>query len=88
MPLISAGYHDKGKGLAGLKDGLEAGFKLYEKIDYVSQDQKVSIRGLKADVSGSYRMKVVIRGHEVMLAGKEHLQLVKEPSGWKITAGL
>ncbi|HEY3307483.1 MAG TPA: nuclear transport factor 2 family protein [Desulfuromonadaceae bacterium] len=88
MPLISANYHDKGKDLAQLKNALAAGFKIYEKIEYRPNEQNISIRGLKADVNGSYRMKVVIRGHEMVLDGKEHLELVKEPSGWKITAGL
>lgn len=86
--LISAAYNDKGKDLAQLKEGLENGFKTYEKINYQTNERKIRIRDKKAEVSGSYRMRVVIRGNELVLDGKERLLLVKEPAGWKITAGL
>jgi hypothetical protein len=48
----------------------------------------VRYSGQQAEVSGSYRMKVVIRGQEMVLDGKQHLTFTREPDGWKITAGL
>lgn len=88
LKVISTAYSDKGKGFDQVRDGLEAGFKVYEQVSYQSDDRKVRISGKRAEVAGTYRMKVVIRGHEMVLDGKEHLTLAREPDGWKIIAGL
>lgn len=88
LKVISADYSDKGKGFGQLRDSLEAGFKVYEQVSYQADDQKVRISGKRAEVAGTYRMKVLIRGHEMALDGKEHLILAREPDGWKIISGL
>ena len=88
MTVISPAYSDRGKDLAQLKDGLETGFKVYDSLSYQANEQKITIKGKQAEVKGSYRMKVVIRGKEMVLDGKEHLLLSKEADGWKIIAGL
>lgn len=88
LTVISPAYSDRGKELAQLKDGLEAGFKVYDSLTYQANEQKITIKGRQAEVTGTYRMKVVIRGREMVLDGKEHLLLSKEADGWKITAGL
>lgn len=88
LTVISPVYSDKGKDRAQLQDGLEAGFKIYDSVVYQADEQKVKIKGKQAEVTGSYRMKVVIRGKEMVLDGKEHLLLSKESDGWKIIAGL
>jgi hypothetical protein len=86
--VISPSYSDKRKGFAQVREGLEAAFKLYEQVSFEEDDQKVHYSGQQAEVSGTYRMKVVIRGHEMVLDGKEHLVFTREPDGWKIIAGL
>jgi len=88
LMIISPAYSDKGKDRAQLQDGLEAGFKIYDSVRYQAGEQKLQIKGKQAEVTGTYRMKVVIRGKEMVLDGKEHLVLAKEPDGWKIIAGL
>lgn len=88
LTVISPAYSDKGKDRAQLKDGLEAGFKVYDSVYYQADEQKVKIKGKQAEVAGTYRMKVVIRGREMVLDGKEHLLLAKESDGWKIISGL
>lgn len=88
LKVISTAYSDKGKGFDQVRDGLEAGFKVYDQVSYQSADRKVEISGKRAEVAGTYRMKVVVRGHEMVLDGKEHLTLAREPDGWKIIAGL
>ena len=88
LTVISPAYSDKGIDRTRLQDGLEAGFKVYDNVYYQPGEQKVQIKGKQAEVTGTYRMKVVIRGKEMVLDGKEHLLLTKEPDGWKIVAGL
>ena len=88
LGVISPAYSDKGKDFDLLRDGLEAGFKVYDRVSYQSDEQKVTIDGKRAEVAGKYRMKVVIRGHEMVLDGTERLTLAKEADGWKIIAGL
>lgn len=88
LTIVSPAYNDKGKDLAKLRDRLEAGFKVYESVSYQADEQNVEIKGKRAVVNGTYRLKVVIRGREMVLDGKEHLTLSKEPDGWKIIAGL
>ncbi len=86
--IISPAYSDKGKNRVQLQDGLEAGFKIYDSVYYQADEQKIAIKGKQAEVAGSYRMKIVIHGKEMVLDGKEHLILAKEHDGWKIVAGL
>ena len=86
--IISPAYSDKGKNRVQLQDGLEAGFKIYDSVYYQADEQKIAVKGKQAEVTGSYRMKIVIRGKEMVLDGKEHLILAKEHDGWKIVAGL
>lgn len=88
LTVISPAYGDRGKDLAQLRDGLEAGFKIYDSVYYQADEQKITIKGKQAEVAGTYRMKVVIRGKEMLLDGKEHLVLTKEADGWKIISGL
>ena len=88
LTIISPNYRDKGKDREQLQDGLEVGFKVYDSVSYQADAQKLVIKGNQAEVIGTYRMKVVIRGKEMVLNGKEHLVLAKEPDGWKIIAGL
>ena len=88
LTVISPAYSDKGKDRVQLQDGLEAGFKIYDSVVYRADEQNVKIKGKQAEVTGTYRMKVVIRGKEMVLDGKEHLLLTKEADGWKIIAGL
>lgn len=88
LSLISPAYNDGGKTFAGLRDGLEAGFKTYDTVSYRAEEQKVEIRGQRAEVTGGYCMKVVIRGHEMALEGRERITLAREPGGWKIVGGL
>jgi hypothetical protein len=86
--VISQDYSDKGKDRLQVLAGLEKGFTVYESIYYQADEQKVAVSGKQAEVTGAYRMKVVIRGREMVLNGKERLVLVKGPEGWKIIAGL
>lgn len=88
LAVISPAYSDRGKDLAQLRDGLEAGFKIYDSVNYQAAEQKITIKGKQAEVTGTYRMKVVIRGKEMVLDGKERLVLAKESDGWKIISGL
>lgn len=88
LTIISPDYSDKGKNMSQLQDGLETGFKIYDSANYQADEQKVIFKGNKAEVTGSYRLKVVIRGREMVLAGQEHLVLTRESGDWKIVAGL
>ncbi len=88
MTVISPAYNDKGKDFARLRDSLETGFKVYDAVFYQADEQNVEFEGKKAKVNGTFRLKVVIRGKEMVLDGKEHLTLAKEAGVWKIIAGL
>jgi hypothetical protein len=88
MTVISPAYSDRGKDRTRLQEGLEAGFKVYDSLNYQADAQKITIKGRQAEMTGTYRMKVVIRGREMVLDGKEHLLLSKEADGWKVIAGL
>lgn len=88
LKVVSPDYNDRGKHFQELRDSLNAGFKVYDSVSYRSEAQQVKIDGKQAEVTGKYRLKVVIRGKEMVLDGKEHLKLVKGADGWKITAGL
>ena len=88
LTTISARYNDRGRDYAALRDSLEASFKIFESVSYQAGVQKVAISDNKAEVSGEYRMRVVIRGKEMSLDGREHIWLAREAGGWKIIAGL
>lgn len=88
LKVVSPEYSDRGKHFQELQDSLDAGFKIYDSVSYQSDAQQVTIDGKQAEVTGRYRLKVVIRGKEMVLDGKEHLKLAKGADGWKITAGL
>lgn len=89
LSIISSAYKDdKGRDLARLRDALAISFKTFERISYQAEDQTIKVSGKQAEVAGKYRMKLVIRGREVVLSGKEKMILNKEHEGWKIVAGL
>lgn len=88
LSILSASYNDKGKDFARLKDGLLTSFQTFENVSYQPGEQTISLHGNYAETAGAYRMKISVRGKEVVLDGTEHLKLAKEPDGWKIIAGL
>lgn len=88
LTLLSHQYLDKGQDFTAKKKELESNFVLFDRIDYRSDGFTIDIKGDRADISGAYGLKVVIRGKSLKLEGKETLRLKKEPGGWKIVAGL
>jgi hypothetical protein len=86
--VISKNYRHKDKDFVGLKDSLSGNFKTFESLSFQPGEKNISIHGKNAEADGTYRMKVVVRGKEMVLDGVEHLILVKEHEGWKIIAGL
>lgn len=88
LTLLSHDYLDKGQDFTAKKKELESNFALFDQIDYRSDGFTIDIKGGSADISGTYGLKVVIRGKTLKLEGKETLRLKKESGGWKIVAGL
>ncbi|WP_198134498.1 nuclear transport factor 2 family protein [Geotalea uraniireducens] len=88
LTLLSHDYLDKGQDFTAKKKELESNFALFDQIDYRSDGFTIDIKGNSADISGTYGLKVVIRGKTLKLEGKETLRLKKEFGGWKIVAGL
>lgn len=88
LTTISQQYNDRGRDFAAMRDSLEASFKVFDSVSYQAGEQKVAVSGGKAEVSGEYRMRVVIRGKGMSLDGRERIRLAKEAGGWKIIAGL
>lgn len=88
IAVISPQYNDKGKSFTILKDNLEKSFSDCEQIVYEAGTPSIHIAGNRAESTGSYRMRVRLRGKEMTLNGTEHLTLAKEPKGWKIIAGI
>jgi len=88
LTLLSHDYLDKGQDFTAKKKELESNFALFDQIDYRSDGFTIDIKGNSADISGTYGLKVVIRGKTLKLEGKETLRLKKESGGWKIVAGL
>lgn len=88
LSVVSPKYNDKGKDFIQLKESLEKNFRDFAHISYEADEQSITVAGNSAEVVGSYRMKVQVRGKEMTLNGTEHLRLVREPEGWKIIAGI
>lgn len=88
LTVVSAQYDYKGKQLPQLKTGLENGFKSAESFSYSAEKPVITISGTNAVAVSNYRMNVVKQGKKLELKGVEQLKLVKEPGGWKITAGI
>ncbi len=88
VSIISPRYNDKGKTFQQLKEKLAADFRDYERLSYTSEKPDITITGNQAETTGTYRMKIRIRGKEFEFSGTEHLKLAKEPDGWKIIAGM
>lgn len=88
VSVVSPEYNDKGKDFTRLKTDLEKNFNTMKQLSYEADQPAITINGNQAAATGSYRMKVHVRGRELALNGKEHLRLRKEPGGWKIIAGI
>ena len=88
LPLISQQYQDKGRDYAAKTLELKDILTSFDRIDYRSLDRRVDVHGDRATVTGSYELRVMGKGKEMELAGKEELQLRKEEGGWKIVGGL
>lgn len=88
LSVISPQYSDKGKGFGQLKESLEKNFRDSVSLAYEAGTPSIVVHGNTAEATGTYRMKVKIHEKEVTLNGTEHLKLAKEPTGWKIIAGI
>ncbi len=88
LSVVSINYDDKDKRFAQLKESLEKNFRDFEYIRYEPDTPAITVDGNHAESTGSYRMKIRARGKEMSLNGTDHLQLAKEPEGWKIIAGI
>ena len=87
--VISSTYHDeKGRDFSRIREDLSAGFITYDSVLYQPDEQTLRVHGKWAELKGTYRMKLVIHGRQVLLDGKERMVLMKEAGGWKITSGL
>jgi len=85
---VSPDYCDKGKDFPHLKESITSNFNNIEKISYQPLEHAISISGNRAEASGTYRMKIITRGKELVLDGSEHLKFARGTEGWKIIAGL
>jgi len=85
---VSPDYSDKGKDFPRLRESIASNFNNVEKLSYQPVEHTISIHGNRAEVSGTYRMKISARGKELALDGSEHIKLARGPEGWKIIAGL
>ena len=88
LTVVSPAYNDNGKDYSALIAEVEAGFKNRGTAVYQADNYTVAVSGNRAEVRGSYRMKVAVGGREVLLNGEEHIILSREAGVWKITAGL
>jgi hypothetical protein len=88
VSVVSLQYSDKGNNYAQLKESLEKNFRDFEELSYEADPPSITIDGNSAEAVSNYRMKVRVRGKEILLNGIEHLRLAKEPGGWKIIAGI
>ena len=86
--LISRNYQDKGKDFAGKSAEITSTFASFEQIAYRSLDRRITISNSDAKVTGSYTMKVTVKGRPLELGGTEIIRLTKESDGWKITGGI
>lgn len=85
---VSPDYSDKGKDFPRLKESITSNFNSIEKLSYQPMEHAISISGNRAEASGTYRMKIITRGKELVLGGTEHLTFARGAQGWKIVAGL
>ncbi|MDU0459360.1 MAG: nuclear transport factor 2 family protein [Geobacteraceae bacterium] len=85
---VSPDYSDKGKDFPRLKESITSNFNNIEKLSYQPLEHEISISGNRAEASGTYRMKIITRGKELVLDGAEHLKFARGAEGWKIVAGL
>lgn len=85
---VSPDYSDKGKDFPRLKESITSNFNNIEKLSYQPLEHEISISGNRAEASGTYRMKIITRGKELVLDGTEHLKFARGAEGWKIVAGL
>lgn len=88
ISVLSADYNHNGKDYFRIKESLISNFQTFESISYQPAEMTISLHGKYAEAVGAYRMRVVVRNKELVLDGTEHLQLAKEPEGWKIIGGL
>jgi hypothetical protein len=88
LTLLSPHYQDKGLDYAAKSRELKETLSSFDRIDYRSHDRRVEVKGDRATVTGSYGLRVMMRGKEVELEGKEELRLLKEAGEWKIVGGL
>lgn len=88
ISIVSRHYNDKGTDFIRLKEGLEKNFREVERLAYDADSPSITVTGSSAEATGSYRMKVMVKGKEMTLNGIEHLRLAKEQEGWKIIAGI
>jgi uncharacterized protein DUF4440 len=88
LSILSREYQDKNQDFAAKKKELEANFAAFDQIDYRSDNLTIEIKGNQASISGTYGLKVVIKGKVLKLEGKEEVRLRKERGGWKIVGGV
>lgn len=88
VSVVSLRYNDKGKDFTGVRNTLEKNFRDFEQISYEADPPEITVDGSSARSVTSYRMRVQVRGKEMILNGTERLRLAKEPEGWKIVEGL
>lgn len=86
--VISDSYFDKGKNALLLKTELARTLGACEQMQYIPADRTISLHGTRAEVVGTYRMRISVHGRGLTINGTEHLTLGHEPGGWKIIAGL
>jgi len=88
LSVVSPRYSDKGKNFSQLKESIASNFMAFESVSYQPGEHTIKIDGNYAKASGAYRMKVIVKGREVVLDGVEHLKFSKEADGWKFIEGL
>lgn len=85
---VSPDYFDKGRDFPHLKESITSNFNNIEKLSYQPLEHTISISGNRAVAAGTYRMKIITRGKELVLDGSEHIRFARGAEGWKIIAGL
>lgn len=88
LSIVSRNFYSSGKDITRLRREVASVFSRYEQVSYRPDSVDIKLHGATATVSGHYALRVVAAGKETVLNGEEHLSLVKESGGWKITAGL
>ena len=88
IAILSNNYNHNEKKFSHLKESLINNFKTIESLTYQPGKPTISLHGKYAEATGTYRMKILIHGKEIVLDGNENIKLAKESEGWKITGGL